>query len=347
MTLVPGTNQPVRRTANSESPFAPGGDAPVDERDIRMPRRPYRPLALSTGALALLLCLIRPAPADPSEDHPSDADIVIPASAPTAEALSQRDFVATASTRLTAEFNIRAFDVQLFEASLPRDIPAPAGNEPAAATLAAASLDEVKPPLESAAGFDTRDFDIELFEAGLPREIPAPAGNDAAAATSATASSDEGKPSLKSTTEFETCDFDVELFEASLPRDISAPAGHDPAAATFAAASSDEGKPSLKSAVDHPRNKPPAAKQPLRSSMIRGKTNHPARAALPATRKVAVAPSATIPHARPRAAKRDHGPRELFIGRVPSSDRDEVMPALRLIPVMRVWLPPPPALALK
>jgi hypothetical protein len=266
-----------------------------------MPRRPYHPLALLVGVLALPLCLVRPVFADPSAGPPSDADIVVPASAHAAEASSQRNLLATTGTWFTT-------------------------------------------------GFDIRDFDVELFEAGLPRDVPAPAGHDLAAVALAATSSDEDKPLMELAAKFHTWDFTAELFEASLPRDIPAPAGKDAAAATLATASPDEGKPQLKSAADHLRNKPPAAMQPLRSSMARGKTNKAARTALPAARKVAAAPPAITPRARPRAAMPGHGPRELFIGRVPPSDRDEVMPALRLIPVMRVWLPPPPpppSLALK
>ncbi|HEX3498716.1 MAG TPA: hypothetical protein VHT04_05280 [Stellaceae bacterium] len=202
-----------------------------------------------TGALALPLCLIRSVLADPSQDRPIEADIVVTGSTYAADAPAQLDFFATAEIRFTTEFDIS--------------------------------------------------------------------------------------------------DFDVELFEAALPRDVPAPVEHDAAAATLQASSPDEGQPPLKSAADHPPTKIPAAKQPLRSSRTRAKTGNPARTSLPAARKVGAAQPATNPHARPHAAKPDRGPRELFIARLPPSDRDEVMPALRPIPVMRVALPPPPALALK
>jgi hypothetical protein len=277
-------------------PLAPGGDDPVDESDIRMPRRPYRPLVLLAGALTLSLCLVRPALADPSADGPNDADIVVTASVHAAAARPQRDLFATADTGLASEFDIR--DVELFEASLPHDIPDPAGSDPAASALAGASVNEVEPPLTSAAEIDVPDFDVALFEAALPREI-------------------------------------------------SVPAARDPAIATLAAARPRAGKPLLKPAANHPRNKTPAAKQPLRSATAHGKTNGAAGTSRPAPRSVAAAaPPATIPHARPRAGKADHGPRELLIARVPPSDRDEVMPAQRLIPVIRLPLPSP-SLALK
>jgi pyruvate/2-oxoglutarate dehydrogenase complex dihydrolipoamide acyltransferase (E2) component len=182
---------------------------------------------------------------------------------------------------------------------------------------------------------DVRDVEIELFEAALPPDIPVSA-----------ASVGKAEPSLTSAAEFEIPNFDVALFEAGLPRDIPAPA-HDPAIPKPAAASPHEGKPPLKPAANHPRNKTPAAKQPLRSATARGKTNDAPGTSRPAPRSVAAAaPPATILHARPRAARADHGPRELFIARVPPSDRDEVMPAQRLIPVIRLPLPPP-SLALK
>jgi hypothetical protein len=261
-----------------------------------MPRNPYRPLVLFAGAVALSLCLVRPALADPSDDGSSDADIIVPASVHAAEARSQRELFATADTGLATGFDIR--DVELFEASLPHDTADPVASDRAQGARAAARADVLEPPLTSAAEFD-------------------------------------GPP------------FDVALFEAALPRDISVPAAHGPAIATLAVARPREGKPPLKSAASHPRNKTPAAKQPLRSAAARGKTNDAAETSRPAPRSVAAAaPPATIPHARPRAGKADHGPRELLIARVPPSDRDEVMPAQRLIPVIRLPLPSP-SLALK
>src|SRR5205814_1112351 len=98
-------------------------------------------------------------------------------------------------------------------------------------------------------------------------------------------------------------DFDVELFEAGLPHDMSTPA----------AVRRHPGTVPSKSAAEHPRNKAPAAKQPLRPAAAPGKPNESARTTSPAARKpAAAAPPATIPHARPRAPKPDHGPRELF-----------------------------------
>ncbi len=304
-----------------------------------MLRRPNHPLALLAGALVLPLCLIRPVLADPSGDLSIDADIVVPASAHAAEAQSQRELFATAGTGLTIEFDNRDVDIELFEAALPPDIPAPAAHDPAAMALVEASADE-------GAVLQSADFDVALFEAGLPRDIPAPAG-ESAAAILATASAHEGESALTSAAKFDVPDFDVALFEASLPPDIPAPARHYSAAATLAAASPHDVKTPLKSAADHLRNKTPAAKQPLRSAVARGKTNDPARTSRSAARNVAAAaPPATISRPRPRAAKPDHGPRELFVARLPPDDRDEVMPAQRPIPVMRMSLPPP-SLALK
>jgi hypothetical protein len=249
-----------------------------------MPRRPYRPIALLAGALALSLCLVRPVLADPAAD--------LSASAHAAEAPSQPEVFVTAVIGIATEF-------------------------------------------------DTSDFDVELFEASLPRDVPVLAVHDPATATFATAISDDGAPPLQSAVEPATADFDVALFEASLPHDIPAPA-----TAMLAPASLHAGKPSLTSAADHPRNEMPAAKRPLRPAAARGKTNGPARTASPARKAIAAAPPATIPHARPRAPKPDHGPRELFIARLPPDDRDEVMPPQRAIPVIRMPLPPP-SLALK
>lgn len=152
------------------------------------------------------------------------------------------------------------------------------------------------------------------------------------------------------TTEFDVSDFNVERFEASLPPVIPAPAARDSAATMLAAARSDERKPPPRPAADHPRNKTPAAKQPLRSGTTRGKTNDtPARISVPVGwGVVAAAPPATTPRMRPRAARPDRGPHVLIIARVAPSDRDEAMPAQPLTPVTRAPLPlPPPSLALK
>jgi hypothetical protein len=305
-----------------------------------MPRNPYRPLVLFAGAVALSLCLVRPALADPSDDGSSGADIVVPASVHAAEARSQRELFVMADTGLATDFDIR--DVALFEASLPHDTADPVASDRAQAACAAASADELEPPLTSAAEFDGPPFDAALFEAALPRDVPAPMAHDLAVA-----SAQEDEPPQISVAKLEIPDSDVALFEAALPRDISVPAARGPAIATLAVARPREGKPPLKSAASHPRNKTPAAKQPLRSAAARGKTNDAAGTSRPAPRSVAAAaPPATIPHARPRAGKADHGPRELLIARVPPSDRDEVMPAQRLIPVIRLPLPSP-SLALK
>lgn len=172
---------------------------------------------------------------------------------------------------------------------------------------------------------------VALFEAALPRDIAAPAENDAAAAS-------EGMPPT-SVLEFATGDFDVELFEAALPRDAAAPAENDAAVAS-------EGKPPPISAAVLPPKRMLAARQPPERTRARGKASNPAPASRPAAGKLAAAPPATNPHARPRAARAERGPRELFIARLPPSDRDEVMPAVRPIPVIRASLPPP-AVALK
>jgi hypothetical protein len=150
------------------------------------------------------------------------------------------------------------------------------------------------------------------------------------------------------TTEFDTSDFNVERFEASLPSVIAAPAGRASSATMLAAAQSNERKPPPKPAADHPRNKTPAAKQPLHQGTTRGKTHDtPARISVPVGwGVVAAAPPATTPRMRPHAARPDRGPRELIIARVAPSDRDEAMPAQPLTPVTRAKLAPP-ALALK
>jgi hypothetical protein len=303
-----------------------------------MPRHPCRPLVLLAGALALPLCLVRPVVADPSIGLSVDAGTADPVSVHAAEARSQRELFATANIGFTAGFDDGDFDVERFAASLPRNMPQPSGRDAAAATVTSVSSEET---LESAAELDTPDFNVAFFEAGLPRDMPVPQERDPAAPAPATASSDGGEPPLQSAAEPASADFDVALFEAP-PHDKPAPE-----AATRAVAAAHASKPPLTSAADHPRNKTPAAKRPLRSAAARGKTTEPARTARPAARNVAAAaPPATIAHARPRTAKPDHGPRELFIARVPPDERDEMMPAQRAIPVMRMSLPPP-TLALK
>jgi hypothetical protein len=307
-----------------------------------MPRHPYRPLVLLAGALVLPLCLGRPVLADPSTELSIGAGAADPVSAHAAEIRSQRDLVATARNGFTAGFDDGDFDVERFEASLPRNMPHPSGEDAAAATVTSVNSQETTSPLESAAELDVPDFDVALFEVGLPRDMPVPPERDPAASSPATANADECKLPLQSAAEPVTADFDVALFEAALPRDEPAPE-----AATLAVAAAHASKPPLTSAVEHPRHKTPAAKRPLRSAAARGKTTEPARTARPAARNVAAAaPPATIAHARPRTAKPYHGPRELFIARVPSDERDEMMPAQRATPVMRMSLPPP-TLALK
>lgn len=284
--------------------------------------------------------------ADPSADGSSDAGILVPTSVHAAEVRSQRELFAAETgatdTGFMSESDSR--DVARLEASLPHDIPDATESDPAAAALTATRTNEGEPPPTSAADIETLDFDVALFEAALPPDIPAPAENALAAA-----SSPEDEPPPTQAAELDIPDFDVALFEASLPPDIPAPVAHEPARARLAATSPHDGKSLLTSAAAHPRNKTPAAKQPLRTATARGKTNDRVRISFPAARKLAAAaPPATTPRPRPRAGKADHGPRELLIGRVPRDDRDEVMPALRLIPVMRASLPPPPpALALK
>src|SRR5260221_10197664 len=197
------------RSRVRKSPLAPSGDAPVDERDIRMLRRPNHPLALLAGALVLPLCLIRPVLADPSGDLSIDADIVVPASAHAAEAQSQRELFATAGTGLTIEFDNRDVDIELFEAALPPDIPAPAAHDPAAMSLVEASADE-------GAVLQSADFDVALFEAGLPRDIPAPAG-EAAAAILPTTNADEGRSAPTSAAKIHVPHFRRAPFEAKPP----------------------------------------------------------------------------------------------------------------------------------
>jgi hypothetical protein len=300
-----------------------------------MPRRPYHPLALLAATLALPLCLVQPILADAIADGSSDADSVAETSLHAAEARSQREVFATVGAGFTI-----GFDVELFEAGLPHDISTRALEDQAAASPAAAPSDGTEPALRSP------DFDVALFEAGLPPEIAAPLDDQAAIPALVTAGANEGETTRQSAARSAVADFDVALFEAGLPRDRPNASKADPAIATPLALRAHPRAVPSKPAAAHPRNGTPAVKQPLRSAAARGKPNDPARTASPTARKAAAAPPATIPGSRPRAGKPDHGPRELFIARLPPVERDEVMPALRPVPVTRASLPPP-ALALK
>jgi hypothetical protein len=86
-----------------------------------MGRSRLRPPSLFAAALVPLLCLAPPVQADPRAVRIGDA-----AGSPAQEGPAQLDFFATAGTWLTTEFDTSGFDVERFEASLPRAIPGPA-----------------------------------------------------------------------------------------------------------------------------------------------------------------------------------------------------------------------------